>query len=186
MSLLRIYSESDAKQYQEISDYAAIQGALQPAGLQFERWHANQHIGLDATTEQILETYHGQVSNLMKQCGYVTADVIAVNSNTPNHQEIRNKFLNEHTHSEDEARFFVDGAGLFYIHTSGHVFALLCERGDFLRIPAGTKHWFDMGPKPFLKCIRTFTTPEGWVADFTGSDIASRFPRFEAIVPVLA
>jgi 1,2-dihydroxy-3-keto-5-methylthiopentene dioxygenase len=35
-----------------------------------------------------------------------------------------------------------------------------------------------MGPQPDFKCIRLFTSPDGWVANFTGSDIASRFPRF--------
>jgi 1,2-dihydroxy-3-keto-5-methylthiopentene dioxygenase len=34
--------------------------------------------------------------------------------------------------------------------------------------------------------IRTFTTPEGWVADFTGSEIASHFPRYDSLVPVPA
>jgi len=37
-----------------------------------------------------------------------------------------------------------------------------------------------MGPNPNLKAIRLFTTPEGWVANFTGDKIADRFPRLEA------
>jgi 1,2-dihydroxy-3-keto-5-methylthiopentene dioxygenase len=36
-----------------------------------------------------------------------------------------------------------------------------------------------MGPNPHLACIRIFTNPEGWVAQFTGSDIAGRFPMLE-------
>jgi 1,2-dihydroxy-3-keto-5-methylthiopentene dioxygenase len=36
-----------------------------------------------------------------------------------------------------------------------------------------------MGAAPDFKCIRLFTNPEGWVANFTGDDIASRFPNFE-------
>jgi 1,2-dihydroxy-3-keto-5-methylthiopentene dioxygenase len=58
---------------------------------------------------------------------------------------------------------------------------VLCEKGDFINLPRLTQHWFDFGSRPYLKVIRAFTTPEGWVAKYTGSDIASRFPRFEAI-----
>jgi 1,2-dihydroxy-3-keto-5-methylthiopentene dioxygenase len=36
-----------------------------------------------------------------------------------------------------------------------------------------------MGENPFFKCIRLFTTPEGWVANFTGSDISKKHPDFE-------
>jgi 1,2-dihydroxy-3-keto-5-methylthiopentene dioxygenase len=36
-----------------------------------------------------------------------------------------------------------------------------------------------MGENPNLKCIRLFTSPEGWVADFTGNGIADRFPRLD-------
>jgi 1,2-dihydroxy-3-keto-5-methylthiopentene dioxygenase len=47
-------------------------------------------------------------------------------------------------------------------------------------VPAGTTHWFDMGPEPVLKAIRLFAIPEGWVARFTGDPIADKFPRLEA------
>ena len=51
--------------------------------------------------------------------------------------------------------------------------------GDLVRVPAGMPHWFDMGPRPRFTAIRLFTNPEGWVAHYTGSDIARRFPRHE-------
>jgi len=36
-----------------------------------------------------------------------------------------------------------------------------------------------MGENPNFKVIRLFTTPDGWVARFTGSDIATLFPSFD-------
>ena len=182
MSLLRIYDDGSSEHFIEHRRYQSIVEALQNTGIVFERWVADQQLPTAATQDDVLHAYREPVRRLMERCGFVTADVISVNPATPNHPEIRNKFLNEHTHSEDEARFFVDGSGIFYIHIAGKIYAVLCERGDFLSVPAGTPHWFDMGPSPFLKVIRTFTTSEGWVANFTGSDIASRFPRFEGIV----
>jgi 1,2-dihydroxy-3-keto-5-methylthiopentene dioxygenase len=32
-----------------------------------------------------------------------------------------------------------------------------------------------MGPTPTFTALRLFTNPEGWVADFTGDEIAQRF-----------
>ena len=57
---------------------------------------------------------------------------------------------------------------------------VLCEKDDLISVPAGTRHWFDMGPEPYFVAIRVFTNPAGWVANFTGSDIAAQFPRLEA------
>ena len=35
-----------------------------------------------------------------------------------------------------------------------------------------------MGPNPHFIAIRIFSNVEGWVANFTGDDIAQRFPRY--------
>ena len=56
---------------------------------------------------------------------------------------------------------------------------VVCTQGDLISVPADTPHWFDMGARPHFQAIRFFTNPEGWVASFTGSAIAQRYPRFE-------
>ncbi len=69
---------------------------------------------------------------------------------TPDHPQkeaIRAKFLAEHTHDEDEVRFFHEGAGNFVLHVNGKVYDARCERGDLISVPAGTLHWFDAGPE---------------------------------------
>jgi len=48
-----------------------------------------------------------------------------------------------------------------------------------VRVPAGTRHWFDMGAQPRFCAVRWFNNPEGWVAQYTGSSIAQRFPRLD-------
>jgi 1,2-dihydroxy-3-keto-5-methylthiopentene dioxygenase len=53
-------------------------------------------------------------------------------------------------------------------------------------VPANTTHWFDMGENPNFKCIRFFTTENGWEANFTGSDIATRFPGYDKHLTALA
>ncbi len=76
-------------------------------------------------------------------------------------------------------RFFVDGQGLFGLHLGERIYEVLCTKGDLISVQANTPHWFDMGPNPNFTAIRLFNNQEGWVANFTGSDIAQRFSRLE-------
>ncbi|VEA72042.1 Acireductone dioxygenase (Fe(2+)-requiring) [Serratia rubidaea] len=68
----------------------------------------------------------------------------------PQREALRQKFLSEHTHGEDEVRFFVEGAGLFCLHLNQRVYQILCEKNDLISVPAHTPHWFDMGPRRTL------------------------------------
>jgi 1,2-dihydroxy-3-keto-5-methylthiopentene dioxygenase len=178
MSELKIYSDTDPGTAQVFTDYPAIARELNAVGVLFERWTADRPLSAQADQDEVLAAYREPVERLMQEYLFQSADVISLKPDHPDKDALRAKFLNEHTHSDYEVRFFVDGQGLFYIHTQNRVYAALCEKGDLISVPANTTHWFDMGPQPDFKCIRLFTSPDGWVANFTGSDIASRFPRF--------
>ena len=179
MSILKIYDDQNPQQCQTITDFKQIYETLKPAGIIFERWAAGNEVALSASAEEILETYQKDIKRLKKEKGFLTADVISLNPSSPDIAPLRAKFLDEHTHSEDEARFFIEGSGLFCIHLNNRVYALVCEKNDLINVPAGTKHWFDMGPRPSFKCIRLFTNKEGWVAQYTGDKIGSKFPLYE-------
>lgn len=179
MSLLTVYSENRPERAETLRDHGAIADRLARIDVRFERWTADRELGPDADQETILDAYREPVEHLKKQYGFQSADVIGVRPDHPQKDELRAKFLNEHVHRDFEVRFFVEGRGLFLLHPDENVYAVLCEQGDLISVPAQVKHWFDMGAEPNLKCIRLFTTSEGWVAEFTGSDIAEKFPRLE-------
>lgn len=161
-------------------DSEEIGRLLQGKGIRFERW-PTQDLPAEAAPEQILAAYSREIAKLKAESGFQTADVVSLNPDNAQKEAFRKKFLDEHTHSEDEVRFFVRGQGIFYLHLGDQVFAVLCQKNDLISVPEGTWHWFDMGPEPEFTCIRLFTNPEGWVADFTGEDIAGRLPRFEEL-----
>jgi len=162
-------------------DPAQIRDLLVRHGIRFERW-PTRDLPAQAGDEEILQAYEDEVSSLKAECGFRMADVVSLTPEHPRRAELRQMFLDEHTHSEDEVRFFVRGQGLFYLHPAERVYALLCCRNDLISVPDGTPHWFDMGPEPEFTCIRLFSNPEGWVASHTGDDIAARLPRYEALV----
>lgn len=124
----------------------------------------------------MLAAYRPEIDRLVAERGYRSVDVVSLDPAHPEREALRRKFLAEHTHADDEVRFFVAGSGLFTLHAAGRVYAVLCEQDDLISVPAGLPHWFDMGSAPAFTCIRLFNDPAGWVARFTGDEIATRFP----------
>ncbi|OZB59135.1 MAG: cupin [Lysobacterales bacterium 14-68-21] len=178
MSRLRIYDDQiPGTPLAEFHDHADIEHELRQAGVRFERWEANEPVWPGASQEQVIAAYRGDIDRLMEDEGYQAVDVISLKPDHPDRAVLRQKFLDEHTHSEDEVRFFVAGAGQFTLHIAGKVYEVLCEQGDLIGVPDNTRHWFDMSESPYFVAIRLFTNKDGWVAHFTGTDIASRFPR---------
>lgn len=159
------------------SEHADIARELAAAGVRFERWQASQPIRPGDAPEAVIAAYRGDIDRLMREEGYQAVDVISLDPDHPDKAALRAKFLNEHTHAEDEVRFFVAGRGLFTLHVGDSVYEVLCEAGDLIGVPDGTRHWFDMSEQPSFVAIRLFTNSAGWVANFTGDDIAQRFPR---------
>jgi 1,2-dihydroxy-3-keto-5-methylthiopentene dioxygenase len=183
MTLLRIYRDQDGTApIEEFRDAEAIAAALNQVGVQFEQWQAQQPIAAEADQDAILAAYSKEIARLREEGGYVTADVIRMHPDHPQKAELRQKFLNEHIHKEDEVRFFVEGQAVFYLHLGDRVYATLCTAGDLIGVPANTPHWFDMGDQPQFAAIRLFCNPEGWVAHFTDSPIAKTFPEYHAFV----
>lgn len=180
MSRLSIYPESRPGQpLVETTDFDRIASELRAAGIGFERWSAERDLPEDAGQEAIIAAYRGAIDRLIEERGYQSFDVVSMSPEHPEKETFRRKFLEEHTHSEDEVRFFVRGQGLFVMHIDERVYSVLCERGDLISVPANTRHWFDMGPNPSFTAIRLFNNPEGWVANFTGDRIAGRFPLLD-------
>ncbi len=181
MSQLRIFSEADgARPLKTLGDHGAIERELAAAGVRFERWEASKPVQPGASQEDVIAAYRGDIERLQRSEGYQAVDVISLTPDHPDRAALRQKFLNEHTHSEDEVRFFVAGRGLFTLHLGDKVYEVLCEQGDRIGVPDGTRHWFDMSERPYFIAIRLFTNKEGWVANYTGDDIAQRFPRLAA------
>jgi 1,2-dihydroxy-3-keto-5-methylthiopentene dioxygenase len=186
MSILTIYAANAPEQGDRFTDFDGIETKLKPIGVQFERWTAAQVLGANASNDEVLNAYADSIERLKTQYGFQSADVIKLDATHPDKVAMREKFLAEHTHSEFEVRFFVEGRGLFYLHVGEKVYSILCEQGDLISVPANVTHWFDMGENPHLACIRLFTNPDGWVANFTDSDISTSFPTLDELEGELA
>lgn len=168
------------------TDADEIADQLAHRGVRFERW-CSDGSAAGIASDGVLAAYAADVARLRAE-GYDTVDVVRLvpDDADPGWPEratgARSKFLAEHTHDDDEVRFFSEGRGAFYLRIGGEVAIVLCEAGDLLSVPAGTRHWFDMGSRPHFAAIRFFRVPQGWVGNFTGDDIALRFETFDDLV----
>lgn len=180
MSRLHIYPENGPDQCLLESEQAqVISQQLKEVGVRFEQWSVHSDIQIGATPEQVIAAYQQDIDRLVQEAGYQSFDVISLSSDHPEKAALREKFLSEHRHQEDEVRFFVAGEGLFSLHIKDQVYEVLCCQGDLISVPANTPHWFDMGPNPNFIAIRLFNNPDGWIAHYTENEIADRFPRLE-------
>ena len=161
------------------NDAGLIRTELARRGIGFELWPARATLPATASAEQVLAAYAPEIARVQARGTYPTVDAIRMTPEHPDRAALRERFLAEHTHSEDEVRFFVEGRGLFCLHIGEEVLQVLCEADDWISVPAGTPHWFDMGSAPHFCAIRFFDNPDGWVAQFTGDPIATRFPLLD-------
>jgi len=162
-----------------IENEEELRAFLKPFGIYHERWPLEERVDPNASQEEILRAYAPEIKRLMDQGGYVTADVINVNPETPNLEAMLDKFRKEHTHSEDEVRFILKGRGLFHIHPhhrpGAPVFAIQVEAGDLINVPKGTQHWFDLCQDKTIRAIRLFQDKSGWTPNYIDGSVHEKY-----------
>ena len=150
-----------------ITDPAEIKAFLNSNGLHYEIWPLEDRVDPAAPAEQILAAYAPEIDDLKRRGGFVAADVIDVYPDTPNLDAMLAKFSKEHTHTEDEVRFILQGRGVFHInHVDRPVFAIEVWAGDLISVPLGTRHWFDLCGDRRIRAIRLFQDTSGWTPHY--------------------
>ena len=166
MALVTIHPDN-----QTLTDDEEIRSCLKKYGIDYERWPLTRGLPVDASAEEVLDAYATEIDELKARGSYVTADVIDVTPQTPGIEEMLAKFDREHWHDEDEVRFVISGHGLFHIHADSVVLAIEVEAGDLIRVPRGTKHWFNLCSDRRIRAIRLFQDTSGWTPHYTESKV---------------
>ena len=169
MAVLRFPPENDV-----IEDEHEIRVRLGALGIEYELWDLSR-VPEDAPAGAVLTAYGAEIDEMKRRGGYVTADVIDVNPETPNLDAMLARFDKEHTHSEDEVRFILAGRGIFFLHIGECVVSVEVGPGDMLRVPQGTTHWFTLCEERRIRAIRWFQKTEGWTPQYTESGVDREF-----------
>lgn len=168
--------DADGRWGKTLLDATEVSEALHSLGLSYGRW-PRRDVG-DGSLGAILEAYGPELDSLKAQLAIRSVDRVIVKPGNPDWPALRQRFRAEHTHADAEIRYFLDGIGLFYIHGDNGYFALLCEAGDWIVVPAGVRHFFDAGEQPDFDALRLFSIPQGWEAEFTGAQVPG-LPTFD-------
>jgi 1,2-dihydroxy-3-keto-5-methylthiopentene dioxygenase len=152
-----------------------VKAVLGNIGIDYERWVLDR-AGADADAGAVLKAYAAEIETMKSKGGYTTADIIDVDPETPGLDALLERFKTEHTHDEDEVRFIIAGRGIFHIHPAGSdVVVIEVEAGDMIRVPRGTRHWFNLCSDRRIRAIRWFQNKTGWTPHYTGSGMDSNF-----------
>ncbi len=167
MAIVRIPEEN-----RTLTDQTDVTAYLAKIGIDYERWQSSHPVAADAPNEEILAAYSEEIDKLKVRGNYVTADIINVNPATPGLETMLARFSREHWHDDDEVRFIIQGRGLFHIHPENNpVIAIEVEAGDLIRVPKGTRHWFDLCAEREIRAIRLFKDMSGWTPLYTESGV---------------
>jgi 1,2-dihydroxy-3-keto-5-methylthiopentene dioxygenase len=151
----------------KITDSGEITAFLADHGIDYAVWPLEDRVDPAAPAADILAAYGAEIEELKRKGGFVTADVVDVYPDTPNLDAMLAKFAKEHTHTEDEVRFILQGRGVFHINPGDRpVFAIEVWAGDMISVPLGTRHWFDLCTDRRIRAIRLFQDTSGWTRHY--------------------
>jgi len=157
-----------------IQDEAGMRAELATVGVDYERWDLSR-VTAEASADEVLTAFAGEIDAMKRAGGYTTADVIDVCAETPGLEAMLKRFDREHTHSEDEVRFILAGRGIFFLNIAGRVLSVEVGPGDLLRVPRGTTHWFTLCEERRIRAIRWFQETTGWTPHYTASRVDEEY-----------
>jgi 1,2-dihydroxy-3-keto-5-methylthiopentene dioxygenase len=157
---------------EQISNQKEVISFLEKQEVIYEQWdtkklpqHLREKYDLsDEDKDEILQTYHEEISDISERRGYEAQDIISLSDKTPNLDELLVNFQKEHHHSDDEVRYIVSGHGVFVIQgEDGNFFDVELVPGDLISVPENRRHYFTLQEDHKVVAIRIFVTSEGWV-----------------------
>jgi 1,2-dihydroxy-3-keto-5-methylthiopentene dioxygenase len=176
-----LFRESAPDRMLEVVDRAGIQLVLRALGVE-HRWLPVPRSVAGLDPEVIGARLAPQIDAITAEFRYTAVESIRMTPEHPDRIAARARHRDEQVHEGDEVRWFVDGGGVFWVRSTGLVVATVCAAGDWFHVPAGTRHWFDMGDRPSFCTVRWSRGPERRRARPTGDPIATRFPSAEALL----
>tara|TARA_R110001592_G_scaffold6853_4_gene37830 strand:- start:1512 stop:2087 length:576 start_codon:yes stop_codon:yes gene_type:complete len=183
VSKLAFYTQFNLqKPYKVSGDLNEFSEDLSEVGVCIERWSVLSHLpSAPILDDDVYNYYKEEINRVKVKYGYSQVDFATMRPNDAFSISVRGRYLSEHTHEEDEVRFFLSGKVLIYLNINHKIHILECTKGDFVIIPAGVKHWMDIGPKPDFSVIRWFNSKKAFINHFTEGFVAEATPRWETI-----
>jgi len=108
----------------------------------------------------------GKLSAVRKERNYSYFDIVTVSPDRlPNYEAKIKSFYEEHLHTDEEIRFFLEGSGFFDVRgLKDEWIRIAANAGDMITLPAGIYHRFSTDEKNYAKVMRLFQGDPVWTA----------------------
>jgi len=176
MSSLTVYHQSSPEYPNKLLTHVEdIASTLAAVGVQFSQVPVQQAVTAGTASDELLAASRVQVDQLLSHHGYAYAEVLSLCDERGEGSELARRLRAEQCCQPAHLHYYLAGRGLLALHIGEYVYNLLCEKGDLLRLPAGTAHWFDGGEHPRFAVLRLFGSAQ--VPDFVpvAGDFAAAF-----------
>jgi 1,2-dihydroxy-3-keto-5-methylthiopentene dioxygenase len=151
---------SDESDYQPF----AFEACFEQFGVYAGHWPELSALEAECSLDKVIEAACQPLALMKSTFGYLTEDIVSLSPETPDLEAVLEKYGKEHHHTDDEVRVILQGEGIFGFSTPQGPFHLSLQTGDWIVIPAYTRHWFTLTELKHVRALRVFKETLGWEA----------------------
>jgi len=148
-----------------------IAATLAEQGVRLSHSALALHVRPGSSQADVLDACREHLDQLMTAQGSAAFTLLNRDGLDPTQVDVRD----EHVHHSDEVFAVVAGRAQVGLRLGEYVYAVLCEKGDQLVVPAGTRRWVELGDNPFCLALRLYASEQGAEPRFTGDETARAF-----------
>jgi 1,2-dihydroxy-3-keto-5-methylthiopentene dioxygenase len=166
-----------------VNDLGEIACELAPLGVYLKHYDPGTSLLFPTLLEQdvlpdtekchILELHNSAMEFLQQENGYLWCDLLSLHPGSPHLPTAIATYGRYHKHTSAEPLYVLAGEMIFgFVRADDTQIQLLVQAQDYLVIPAGVEHWCSPTASLYFKGVRYFTTAEGWLPIYTGTQLS--------------
>ena len=172
MSILSVFHASSPQQPNKVlTHHDDIAATLAEHGVRLAHAEHGLRVRPGTAADEVLGACQGYLDQLMTAHGSATFVVLNRDGEDPAQVDVRD----EHVHDAEELFAVISGRAQVGLRLGDEVYSVLCEKGDQLLVPAGTRRWVELGDVPFCLALRMYGNEQGTQPRFTGDVTARAF-----------
>ncbi|WP_258911425.1 oxidase [Pseudomonas putida] len=170
MSILSVFHPASPELPNKVlTHHEDIAATLAEHGVRFTHREHGLRVRPGTAQDEVLDVCREHLDQLMTAHGSKAYVLLNRDGEAPGQADVRD----EHVHDAEEVFAVVSGRAQVGLRLGDWVYSVLCEKGDQLVVPAGTRRWVELGDTPFCLALRLYGSEQGVQARFTG-DITAR------------
>ena len=111
-----------------------------------------------AQKQEILQLLRPKTAAIEHFGNCIYYDLIAVNLASPSLYQLLAQGSRPHVHTEDQVLYLLSGECIVgFLHPDGYLVELMLRAQEYIKVPAGVRHWFSLSASLDIKAVRYFT-----------------------------